>query len=58
MKVRVTDLNPEILEFDVEMNPIPNYNDKANDVTMNWKLLSGFDAKKTFFTDGNGLMMT
>lgn len=51
-------MNPEIIEFNVEMNPIPNYNDKPNDVTMNWKLLSGFDANKTFYTDGNGLLMS
>lgn len=27
MKIRTTDLNPEIIQFDIEMNPIPNYNE-------------------------------
>lgn len=58
MKIRTTNLNPEIIQFDIEMNPIPNYNEKPNDVTMNWKLMSGFETKKTFFSDGNGLQMT
>lgn len=58
MKIRTTELNPEIIEFDIELNPIPNYNDQPNDVTMNWKLLSGFETNKTLYTDGNGLQMT
>lgn len=55
MKVRMADVNPEIIEFDVEMAPVPNKNNKPNDITMNWKFLSGFDMNKTFYTDGNGL---
>lgn len=58
MKVRMADVNPEIIEFDVEMAPVPNKNNKPNDITMNWKFLSGFDMNKTFYTDGNGLQMS
>lgn len=52
MKVRMADNNPEIIEFNIELAPIPNFEDKPNDLTMNWKLLSGFDMGKTFWTDG------
>jgi hypothetical protein len=58
MKVRMADVNPEIIEFDIEMAPIPNADNKPNDITMNWKLLSGFETNKTFYTDGNGLQMS
>lgn len=58
MKVRMADVNPEIIEFDIEMAPIPNSNNKPNDITMNWKFFSGFDMNKTFYTDGNGLQMS
>jgi hypothetical protein len=58
MKIRTTDLNPEVIQFDIEMSPVPNNNEKPNDITMNWKLMSGFESNKTFFTDGNGLEMT
>lgn len=55
--MRREDNNPEIIEFNVELAPIPNFEGKPNDVTMNWKLLSGFNANKTFWTDENGLQM-
>jgi len=58
MKVRMADNNPEIIEFNIELAPIANFEDKPNDLTMNWKLLSGFDMGKTFWTDGNGLQMS
>jgi hypothetical protein len=54
----MADVNPEIIEFDIEMAPIPNQDKKPNDITMNWKLLSGFETNKTFYTDGNGLQMS
>lgn len=58
MKVRMADVNPEIIEFDIELAPIPNIDNKPNDITMNWKLLSGFEINKTFYSDGNGLQMS
>lgn len=58
MKVRMADSNPEMIEFNIELAPVANYNNQPNDLTMNWKMLSGFDMGKTFWTDENGLEMT
>lgn len=30
---------------------------QGKDVTMNWKMFNGFDARETFWTDSNGLEM-
>jgi hypothetical protein len=54
----MADANPEIIEFNVELNTVPNFEGQANDITMNWKFLSGFELGKSFWTDGNGLQMT
>jgi len=44
--VRVSPLQPEIIEFEVELAPIPVENDfQGKDVTVNWKFLSGMEPK-------------
>ena len=47
----------EIIEFDVELNPIPIDDGKGKDVTVNWQFFNGFNPKSTFWTDSNGLGM-
>ena len=47
----------EIIEFDVELNPIPIDDGKGKDVTVNWQFFNGFDPKSKFWTDSNGLGM-
>jgi len=57
VKVRFSPLTPEIIEFVVELNPIPIDDNVGKDVTVNWKMFNGFDANKTFWSDSNGLEM-
>lgn len=47
----------EIIEFDVELNPIPVDDGKGKDIIINWQLFNGFNPKSTFWTDSNGLGM-
>lgn len=58
IKVRFSPLFNGLIEFDVELSPVPVSNDKqGKDVTVNWKMYDGFNANKTFWTDSNGLEM-
>ena len=47
----------DLIEFDVELNPIPIDDGHTKDITVNWKMYNGFDPLKTFWTDSNGLEM-
>jgi len=47
----------EFIEVHVEMAPIPNRDQNGKDVTVNFKFYNGFDPKKQFWTDSNGLEM-
>jgi len=47
----------ELIEFDVEINPIPIKDEIGKDVTVNFKLYNGFDIDGKFWTDSNGLGM-
>jgi hypothetical protein len=57
MKIRNSPYLNEFVEFEVELNPINVEDSQGKDVTVNWKMLDGFDANKTFWTDANGLEM-
>jgi alpha-mannosidase len=57
IKVRYSALNPEIIEFVVELNSIPIDDHFGKDVTVNWKMFNGFSAQKTFWSDSNALAM-
>ena len=57
IKVRFSPYIAELIEFVVELNPIPNDDSVGKDVTVNWKMFNGFDSKKTFWTDSNSLEM-
>jgi hypothetical protein len=46
-----------LIEFEVELNPIPFEDGVGKDVTVNWKLYDGFNINRTFWTDSNGLEM-
>lgn len=46
-----------MIEFDMELNPIPISDGRGKDVTVNFKMFNGFDAKGKFWTDSNGLEM-
>lgn len=57
MKIRNSPYLNEFVEFEVELNPTNVEDSQGKDVTVNWKMLDGFDANKTFWTDANGLEM-
>jgi len=57
LRVRFSEFFNEIIEFDVELNPIPIHDGRGKDVTVNFKMFNGFDAKGQFWTDSNGLEM-
>jgi hypothetical protein len=57
LKVRFSETFKEIIEFDVELNAVPVQDDQGKDVIVTWKMYDAFDAKKTFWTDSNGLEM-
>jgi len=46
-----------LIEFDIELAPIPMKDLHSKDVTVNWKMYNGFEANKTFWTDSNSLAM-
>lgn len=47
----------ELIEFEVELNPIPVDDFQGKDVVVNWKMMNGFDPAGKFWTDSNGLEM-
>jgi hypothetical protein len=57
VSVRYSELLQELIEFDVELSPIPIDDMKGKDVTVNWQMLGGFNPKGVFWTDSNGLEM-
>lgn len=57
LRVRFSEFFNDMIEFDVELNPIPISDERGKDVTVNFKMFNGFDAKGKFWTDSNGLEM-
>lgn len=57
MRVRFSEHFDEFIEFDVELNPLPIDDGKDKDVTVNFKMLNGFDPQGQFWSDQNGLEM-
>lgn len=57
LRVRFSEHFKDMIEFDVELNPIPIADGRGKDVTVNFKMFNGFDAKGLFWTDSNGLEM-
>lgn len=57
IKVRYSELFDDFIEFDVELNPIPIDDHQSKDVTVNFKMFSGFDPQGKFWADANGLEM-
>ena len=57
MSIRFSDFFEEILEFQVESLD-KSTSSKQSVTTLNIKMLDGFEANKTFYTDLNGLEMT
>lgn len=57
IKVMTSPAFGEFIEFQVELNTIPIDDEKAKDITVNWKMYNGFKANKTFWTDSNALEM-
>ena len=43
MRVRFSEHFDEMIEFDVELNPLPIADDRDKDVTVNFKMFNGFD---------------
>jgi len=57
LKVRLSQSFKDLIEFEVELAPIPIADLKSKDITVNWKMYNGFKANKTFWTDSNALEM-
>jgi hypothetical protein len=57
IKVLTSPVLGEFIEFQVELNTIPIDDEKAKDITVNWKMYNGFKSNKTFWTDSNALEM-
>lgn len=57
VKVRFSPHFQEVIEFDVELSPIPVGDFQGKDVTVNWKFFNGLDPQGQFWTDSNGLEM-
>lgn len=55
IKVRKTD--SDLIEFDVELAPLPSTDGQSRDVIVTWKMYNGFKANKKFWTDSNSLAM-
>lgn len=47
----------ELVEFDVELAPIPQGDSQSKDVIVTWKMYNGFNANKKFWSDSNSLEM-
>jgi hypothetical protein len=57
VRVRFSEHFDDMIEFDVELNPIPITDARGKDVTVNFKMFNGFDPAGKFWTDQNGLEM-
>lgn len=57
VRVRYSELFDDMIEVDVELNPVPVADGRDKDVTVNFKMFDGFDPKGQFWTDSNGLEM-
>ena len=57
IRVRHSEYFNDMMEIDVELNPIPISDGRSKDVTVNFKMFNGFDPKGKFWTDANGLEM-
>lgn len=47
-----------MIEFDVELAPLPIWDGLGRDVIVNWKMYNGWNSNSTFFTDSNSLEMS
>lgn len=57
MRVRFSEFFDELIEVDVELNPIPVKDGRDKDVMVNFKMYNGFDPEGQFWSDQNGLEM-
>ena len=57
VRVRNSDLLNDMIEVDVELNPIPVSDGRDKDVTVNFKMFDGFNPNGVFWTDSSGLEM-
>lgn len=57
IKVRFSEYFNDMIEVDVELNPIPMADQRSKDITVNFKIFNGFDPKGKFWNDANGLEM-
>lgn len=57
VRIRFSPVMQDLIEFEVELAPVPIRDGFGKDITVNWKLFDSFEAAGTFFTDSNGLEM-
>jgi hypothetical protein len=57
MKIRYAPLFNELIEFQVELGPVPLDDNRSKDIIVNWKMYDDFDPKDVFWTDSNGMEM-
>jgi hypothetical protein len=57
LKVRFSKFFNDIIEFQVELAPVPIHDDQGKSITVNWKMFDDFDPKGEFWADSNALEM-
>jgi hypothetical protein len=57
VKVRFSKYFKDVIEFQVELAPLPINDDQGKSVTVNWKMFDDFDPKGEYWTDSNALEM-
>lgn len=57
VRARYSPAFQDLVEFEVELAPVPIADELGKDVTVNFKFYDSFDPNSTFFTDSNGLEM-
>lgn len=55
IRVRFSPRQPDLIEFNVELNQINVGDYQGKDVMVNWKMLDDFKAYGKFYTDSNGM---
>jgi hypothetical protein len=57
VRVRFSEFFDELIEVDVELNPIPIKDGRDKEVMVNFKMFNGFNPAGQFWSDQNGLEM-
>lgn len=57
LRVRYPKSQLDLIEFELELAPVPIDDGQGKDITLNWHFFDSFDPNGYFYTDSNGLAM-